>query len=38
MGNVKDTKTHLVLSEKAQVDQKWSATTLKTAPVELQKK
>ena len=38
IGNLKNAKTHLVLSEMAQVDQKWSATTLKTAPIELQKK
>ena len=38
IGNVKDTKTRLVSFERAQVDQKWSTTTLKTAPIELQKK
>ena len=35
IGNVKDSTTHVVLSEKAQVDQKWSTTTLKAAPIEL---
>ena len=38
IGNVKDNKTRIVLSEKAQPDQKWSTTTLKHAPLELQKK
>ena len=38
IGNIKDIKARAVLSEKAQVDQKWSTTTLKVAPVELQKK
>ena len=38
IGNVKNAKTRLVLSEWAKVDQKWSTTTLKTAPVDLQKK
>ena len=38
IGNVKDVKTRLVLSERVQVDQKWSTTTLETALVELQKK
>ena len=38
IGSVKDIKAHIVLSEKAQVDQKWSTTTLKVASVELQKK
>ena len=37
IGNVKDSKTRIVLSEKAQPDQKWSTTTLKYAPFELQK-
>ena len=38
IGNVKDSKTRIVLSEKAQPDQKWSTTTLKHAQFELQKK
>ena len=38
IGNVKDSKTRIVLSEKAQSDQKWSTTTLKHAPFELQNK
>ena len=36
--NVKDNKSRVVLSEEAQVDQKWSSATLKAAPMELQKK
>ena len=38
IGNVKDNKSRIVLSEKTQVDQKWLAMTLKNAPIELQKK
>ena len=38
ISNVKDSKTRIVLSEKAQPYQKWSTTTLKHAPFELQKK
>ena len=38
IGNVKDNKTLIMLSEKAQPDQKWSTTTLKHAPFELQRK
>ena len=38
IGNVKNSKSRVVLSEKAQVDQKWSTTTLKAALIELQKK
>ena len=36
IGKVKDNKSRIVLSEKTQVLQKWSRTTLKNAPIELQ--
>ena len=38
IGNVKESKTRLVLSEKAQPDQKWSTTTIRNVPPDLQKK
>ena len=38
IGNVKDSKTRIVVSKKAQIDQKWSTTTLKNALIELPKK
>ena len=38
IGNVKDSKNRLVLSEKAQPDQKWSTTTIGSAPPDLQKR
>ena len=36
ISNVKDSKTCVVLFEKVQVDQKWSTTTLKATPGQLQ--
>ena len=38
IGNVKDSRTRLVVSEKSQQDQQWSTTTLKLAPPDVQKK
>ena len=35
IGNVKNSKNRLVLSEKAQPDQKWSTTTIRSAPPDL---
>ena len=38
IGNTKDSKNRVVVSEKAQPEHTWSTTTLKSAPIEVQKK
>ena len=38
IGNTKDSKNRVVMSEKAQPEHTWSTTTLKSAPIEVQKK
>ena len=36
IGKVGDAKTRVIISEKAQPEQKWSTTTLRNAPPEIQ--